>query len=758
MPPTRTESKRAGLRNDPKKRQRPEELVQENQNDTAKRVHTTEAEGGLRATVTKRQKKAEVSRPQAAIRRSTRKTKSTKTDQSYHAKTDGKQTNLPSPQANNISVVEVAEVVKRLNAEIAEVSSLMTDSLSYRRLPGSGSTFGVALNELHDYLGAQLCNELQRRSNMDPDPLITRITLQTGLVNTCSRIIVISDWDHPLWGNKDYIFSRIVSNMERVDQVVPDTWREQTRTNTTVSLHENQKVNEKYLTEVLLKLITAVGGSLQSEVTLPSQYNAKLEGIARQAIELQKIFSKDVSSTGLVTYTIPCDTEFDPSQMEDVKWDDSAIATAPLGRVICTVELGLRCRKRLDSGSEVGVAIKPKVVLAAALEACSTVLEKKIKQLEVKMAELYQRLQKNAEKLSSMEVEANRRNVDHARNIVRLEARIVELDQLLQKRGIEGIANEQVHVLSEAQGVERRQAATGLRDISVEGEQTHEPSAFGGKADSISVAEVAELVKILNAQIEQVSIFVADSLSYEETPSSCEEVRIALDELYDHVGQWLYSNLRSRSERKMEPDPLITQITIQTGLVNVCCGIINGSPPLINGSTLSRMNRDVAGASQDATDALRALGHSHTALSQSERKEAVQKYLMELLLKLITAAGGSLETLQSQYNEKVEDITKKAIELHRTVSQDVRSVELIAYTIPCDTGFDPSQMEDTEGGGDMTTASIPGGNVVCTLEMGLRCRKKAQAKQSGFFGGERDSVSMKAKVVLDATLETEIPK
>lgn len=718
--------------------------MQENKNETAKRVRTSEAEGGLRATVTKRQKKAEVSRPQAPSRWSTRKTKLTKTDQPYHAKTDGKQTNLSSPQANNISVVEVALAVKRLNAEIAEMSSLITDSLSYRRLPGSGSKFGVALNELHDYLGAQLCNELQRRSNMDPNPLITQITLQTGLVSTCSRIIVVSDWDHPSWGDKDYIFSRIVSNMERADQVVADTWREQTHNNTTVSLHENQEVNEKYLTEVLLKLITVVGGSPQSEVTLPSHHNAKLESIVRQAIELQKIFSKDVTSTGLVTYTIPCDTEFDPSQMEDMKWDNSAIATAPLGRVICTVELGLRCRKRLDSGSEVGVAVKPKVVLAATLEARPTALEK----LEVKTAELYQLLQKNTEKLSSMEVEANRRNVDHARDIGRLEARIVEL---LQKRGIEGTANEQVHVLSatsQAQGVERRQAATGLRDISVKGEQTHEPSAFGGKADSISVAEVAELVRILNAQIEQVSILVADSFCYEATPSLGEEVRIALDELYDHVGQWLYSNLRSRSERTMEPDPLITQITIQTGLVNVCCGIINGSPLLINGSTLSRMNNDVVGTSQD----------SHIALSQSERKEAVQKYLMELLLKSITAAGGSLETLQSQYNEKVEDITKKAIELHRTVSEDVRSIELITYTIPCDTSYDPSQMEDTEGGGDMTTASIPGGKVVCTLEMGLRCRKKAQAKQSGFFGGARDSVSMKAKVVLDATLETEIPK
>ncbi|KIL66433.1 hypothetical protein M378DRAFT_75212 [Amanita muscaria Koide BX008] len=119
------------------------------------------------------------------------------------------------------------------------------------------------------------------------------------------------------------------------------------------------------------------------------------------------------------------------------------------------------------------------------------------------------------------------------------------------------------------------------------------------------------------------------------------------------------------------------------------------------------------------------------------------------MVKLIAAVGGSLsrgKSLPSQYQEKVEDIAKRALELHRIVGKDVTSMDLVTYTVPSDTQFDPSQMDDTEGSADETGSD----RVICTLEMGLQYRKRAEL---GKQGGEQYGITLKPKVVLSAALE-----
>ena len=138
-------------------------------------------------------------------------------------------------------------------------------------------------------------------------------------------------------------------------------------------------------------------------------------------------------------------------------------------------------------------------------------------------------------------------------------------------------------------------------------------------------------------------------------------------------------------------------------------------------------------------------------ISQSESQEANKRYLTDVLLRLITAVGGSLESggiLLSQYNEKVEDIVQKSVKLHKTVNEDVSSMELVTYTSLSDTPFDASQMEDTEG----DESESRSGRVVCTVDMGLLCRKRGE---SGKKNGSREEwgVTMKSRVVLAATLD-----
>ncbi|KIL64006.1 hypothetical protein M378DRAFT_163715, partial [Amanita muscaria Koide BX008] len=153
---------------------------------------------------------------------------------------------------------------------------------------------------------------------------------------------------------------------------------------------------------------------------------------------------------------------------------------------------------------------------------------------------------------------------------------------------------------------------------------------------------------------------------------------------------------------------------------------------------------------QTAADAWRAKAASYLDLPQCE--DANKKYLTEVVRKLATAAvGGTLnssETLLSQYNQQVEVIARTAAKLHKTITEDVTSSELITYTVSCDTEFDASQMEDTEH----KPGSTPHGKVICTQDMGLLCRKRVEPKKPR--GSLKDwGVTMKAKVVLATTLE-----
>ncbi|KAM6502897.1 hypothetical protein JOM56_002874 [Amanita muscaria] len=271
-------------------------------------------------------------------------------------------------KADIISVAEVGDLVKILNAQIEQGSSLITDSLFDRESPSTEKELETMWDELYGYIGSWLCNDLKRRSKeliVEHDPLITQITLQTGLVNACSRII--NDWSPPFWID-GLVFSRTYSNIEKTNgQATADAWRALSRSNMIVFPSERQEANKRYLTEVLLRLIAAVGGSLENGI-LPPQYNQVLEDIVKTSLELHRVVSENlVPMTELVTDTIPCDADFDPSRMKDTEGSRNETGQDP---VICTTEMGLRCRKKTEGGSrdEWGVAQKAKVVLASTLE------------------------------------------------------------------------------------------------------------------------------------------------------------------------------------------------------------------------------------------------------------------------------------------------------------------------------------------------------------------------------------------------------
>ncbi|KIL55731.1 hypothetical protein M378DRAFT_28511 [Amanita muscaria Koide BX008] len=278
-------------------------------------------------------------------------------DKDSHTSTE--QLHKPAPPLEGkpdiISVADVAESVRMLNARILQACSLIADSLSYRESPISSKEMEDLLNELTGYIGPRLCTDLRRKaqeSKMEPDPLITQIALQSGLVNACSHII-----NNGIPPTNGATLSLRHSDMV---EAVSDAHLRTPPPHPTTSQSER-----KYVAGIALKLIAAVGGSMESGGALPPQYRKVVDEIVKGSLELHKAVSEDAASImELVTYTIPCDTDFDPSTMEDTEGGGTQ------DTVICALEMGLRCRKRRESGSreEWAVAVKSKVVLASTLE------------------------------------------------------------------------------------------------------------------------------------------------------------------------------------------------------------------------------------------------------------------------------------------------------------------------------------------------------------------------------------------------------
>ncbi|KIL64026.1 hypothetical protein M378DRAFT_163740 [Amanita muscaria Koide BX008] len=270
-------------------------------------------------------------------------------------------------KADSISVAEVVEVLKMLNAYIEQAASHIADSLTCRE--SSSEETEDALNELIDYIGPWLCNDLRsksKESSTEPDHLHMQIALQTGLVNACNHIV-----NNGIPPSDGATLSRTHSDLLEAGQIIADAQRAHPHTYATTSQSEAWETNRRYLTEIALKMITAVGGSLESGA-LPPQYREVLDEIAKGSLTLYKAINEDAALLmELVTCTIPCDAIFDPSRMEDTEGGGNETGHVTQDTVICTMEMGLQCRKRNESVSreEWAVSMKTKVVLASTLEA-----------------------------------------------------------------------------------------------------------------------------------------------------------------------------------------------------------------------------------------------------------------------------------------------------------------------------------------------------------------------------------------------------
>jgi len=130
--------------------------------------------------------------------------------------------------------------------------------------------------------------------------------------------------------------------------------------------------------------------------------------------------------------------------------------------------------------------------------------------------------------------------------------------------------------------VERDQLDQLLKERTAE---LSSAQAFLGKADSISVTEVSKMVELLNAEVQQVSAHIADSLTQrkgsKDDQADQAELKRALNEVKPYIGPRLQSLLLvDITDGQIRFDQTLSQIVLQAGLISACARVIKEwNPP-----------------------------------------------------------------------------------------------------------------------------------------------------------------------------------
>ncbi len=125
--------------------------------------------------------------------------------------------------------------------------------------------------------------------------------------------------------------------------------------------------------------------------------------------------------------------------------------------------------------------------------------------------------------------------------------------------------------------------------------------------------------------------------------------------------------------------------------------------------------------------------------------EFLKLVLRNLLIAIGWAARGPHVPTPPQFEERIDIIAKKAIEVQQVIGKGVTSADLWAHAIPSEEWFHADTAIDAYEEGEE-------GPVLCTIELGLQSEKIVTPGNAGTEQKESATI-MKPKVVLVSALE-----
>ena len=123
----------------------------------------------------------------------------------------------------------------------------------------------------------------------------------------------------------------------------------------------------------------------------------------------------------------------------------------------------------------------------------------------------------------------------------------------------------------------------------------------------------------------------------------------------------------------------------------------------------------------------------------------LKQILRNLLITIGWSARGPHVPTPPQYEEKIENVIKKALEIRKVIGKGITSSDLQTHAIPFEQWYNSEFMNDAYGDGE----NVP---VLCTIELGLQYEKITTPGRAG--GEQKESGTiLKPKVVLVSALE-----
>ncbi|PBK65425.1 hypothetical protein ARMSODRAFT_1022235 [Armillaria solidipes] len=305
--------------------------------------------------------------------------------------------------------------------------------------------------------------------------------------------------------------------------------------------------------------------------------------------------------------------------------------------------------------------------------------------------------------------------------------------------------------------LEREQAVRKdeRRLLDVRTQELQDAHAYSMRSDTLSTDELVAKVESLNAEIYQVSAYMADSMTF-GARVDFEAVRA---EAVHWFGSYIIDLLCSTINEEMRMQ--VVQVAMQAALVQSCADFISmWHVERRTDENLSRLYAKIqATNTQVVAGRWRAMtrsGSKYESLSDVKKewiKTVVRKLAIVLIFAGWTGVGtnppweASTSFLMKIYGERIEEIIHLAMDLDRGMGEGIVSEDIVIFSVGGGSSFVPDTMEN--GDGEFTV--LDSDRVLCTCELGLKVSRSVQ--KDGY-----SAILVKPKVVLCSTMSDIIPK
>ncbi|KAG6885092.1 hypothetical protein C0993_005975 [Termitomyces sp. T159_Od127] len=311
-----------------------------------------------------------------------------------------------------------------------------------------------------------------------------------------------------------------------------------------------------------------------------------------------------------------------------------------------------------------------------------------------------------------------------------------------------GRRNQELRRREEEMQQQKREHEIMLKLLDTRTQELRGAEAFLTRADTLSGAEVIDLVNTLNSEIYQTAALVAEAFDYNARvggiESSAEDTAVlneACTSVADAIGTETTEMLKSLDHHE---DPAVVQVAIQVAMAAISDWIVrtwnldeteadNGFQKVYKGLRDAEM--------QTISGRWRALTRKY--LPHTEEHELALLFIDAIAnILLVSNVNQSRDTIlklvETRYTERVAVIARGAQKLRKAIGEEVTSCDFEVIFVHQDTAFSPAQMDD-EGFREGRDQTEP---VLCTTELGLRKFERRPGREAIW----EDTILLKAKI------------